>query len=124
MLLPAGFGLGALNDADEDDIDIYDSGSSSRRNRTAYETGDESRHHPSIRQKNVTGSQMNVPRVSPPRNNPDHCAHSPRPPTQSRTAPLQRFGNGEPVLVEFMLADTSVTDDKWHVLTFDTWLGD
>jgi len=124
MLLPAGFGLGALNDADEDDIDIYDSGSSSRRNRTAYETGDEIRHHPSIRQKNVTGSQMNVPRVSPPRNTPDHCAHSPRPPTQSRNAPLQRFGNGEPVLVEFMLADTSVTDDKWHVLTFDTWLGD
>jgi len=124
MLLPAGFGLGALNDADEDDIDIYDSGSSSRRNRTAYETGDESRHHPSIRQNNVTGSQMNASRVSPSRHAPPIALIHPVPTTQSRNAPLQSFGNGEPVLVEFMLADTSVTDDKWHVLTFDTWLGD
>lgn len=35
----AGFGLGALNDADEDDLDIYDTElkSSSSRNRHAYD---------------------------------------------------------------------------------------
>lgn len=34
-----GFGLGALNDADEDDLDIYDNTHSSRR-RLAYDHAD------------------------------------------------------------------------------------
>lgn len=34
----AGFGLGALNDADEDDLDVYDVGFDSARNRLAYDT--------------------------------------------------------------------------------------
>ncbi len=38
-LFAAGFGLGALNDADEDDLDVYD-GTSSMRNRVAYDIAD------------------------------------------------------------------------------------
>jgi len=34
----AGFGLGALNDADEDDLDVYDADFDSARNRLAYDT--------------------------------------------------------------------------------------
>ena len=34
----AGFGLGALNDADEDDLDVYDADFGSARNRLAYDT--------------------------------------------------------------------------------------
>lgn len=66
-LLPAGFGLGALNDADEDDVDIYDPGPSSRRNLTAYEAGDENRHHTSMSKKSVSQSQVNASSVSPSR---------------------------------------------------------
>lgn len=33
----AGFGLGALNDADEDDLDVYDGGPSSNRRLQAYD---------------------------------------------------------------------------------------
>ena len=36
----AGFGLGALNDADEDDLDVYESGFPSSKNRVAYEDVD------------------------------------------------------------------------------------
>ncbi|KAF9646493.1 hypothetical protein BDM02DRAFT_3156522 [Thelephora ganbajun] len=94
--ISAGFGLGALNDADEDDVDIYDPGPSSRRNLTAYETGDENSYHHSISQKSDPGPHMNASRP--------------------RNTPLQRFRNGEPVLPEFVLAGTPVTDDKWYPL--------
>lgn len=40
-ILVAGFGLGALNDADEDDIDIYDMDLKATRNRLAYDA----QHH-------------------------------------------------------------------------------
>ena len=46
----AGFGLGALNDADDDDLDVYDSGiGSSARSRVAFDAtlGDDD-HHISI----------------------------------------------------------------------------
>lgn len=36
----AGFGLGALNEADEDDLDVYDGGSVNTRNRLAYDVID------------------------------------------------------------------------------------
>lgn len=39
--LVAGFGLGALNDADEDDLDIYDSGTNRSHSKTAYELGND-----------------------------------------------------------------------------------
>ena len=60
-----GFGLGALNDADEDDIDVYDPGPSSRRNLTAYEAGDENRRHRSTFQREVPQSQTSTFSVGP-----------------------------------------------------------
>jgi hypothetical protein len=33
----AGFGLGALNDADEDDIDVYDGGHNTSKTKIAYD---------------------------------------------------------------------------------------
>jgi len=119
-LLPGGFGLGALNDADEDDIDVYDLGPSSRRGLTAYEAGDENRYRHSINRKSVPRSQTNAPRVSP--FGPIYIHNHYRPRIQSRNAPLETFGNGEPVLAEFVLADAPVTDDRWHVLALATYL--
>ena len=60
-----GLCLGALNDAGEDDIDAYNPGPSSRRNLTAYEAGDENRHHRSTFQKEVPQSQTNTFSVGP-----------------------------------------------------------
>jgi len=61
---PAGFGLGALNDADEDDIDIYDTGPSSRRNLIAYEDGDGNRYNHPISRRGGSGSRVNTSSVS------------------------------------------------------------
>ena len=36
-MIIAGFGLGALNDADEDDLDVYDRGMDQGSRRVAYE---------------------------------------------------------------------------------------
>ena len=43
MALPyaAGFGLGALNDADEDDLDVYDAGPTQTSRRLAYDVDEE-----------------------------------------------------------------------------------
>lgn len=87
QLPPAGFGLGALNDADEDDIDIYDLGASSRRNRTAYEAGDENRHRTSIGGRRVLESQVNASNVSPSRLTHEHDHYSS---TRSPKIPLSR----------------------------------
>jgi hypothetical protein len=38
---PDGFGLGALNDADDDDVDVYDNGLPQEGRRMAFEAGDE-----------------------------------------------------------------------------------
>jgi hypothetical protein len=40
-LRPEGFGLGALNDADDDDVDVYDNGLPQESRRMAFEAGDE-----------------------------------------------------------------------------------
>jgi hypothetical protein len=38
---PEGFGLGALNDAEEDDVDVYDNGLPQESRRMAFEAVDE-----------------------------------------------------------------------------------
>lgn len=75
-LRPAGFGLGALNDADEDDVDVYDSGPSSRRNLIAYEAGGENNYHHSIARNRGPGPQ-NTSRVSSHSFAPDHTLFTP-----------------------------------------------
>ncbi len=89
----AGFGLGALNDAEEDDLDVYEAGPSRRAsNRLAYDIdGDE---------KLPLGSRNHDRNRTPPR----------------QTAPLPDaavFHDGRPVLPGFMLADKALTEDIW-----------
>ncbi|KAJ3717704.1 hypothetical protein C8R42DRAFT_697566 [Lentinula raphanica] len=88
----AGFGLGALNDADEDDLDVYDSGSANVRNRLAYDgTDDHDRERSSLggsKSKSVSG------------------------PTLSSG----KFRDGGAVLPGFVLSDKPVMEDRWYPL--------
>lgn len=45
----AGFGLGALNEAEDDDVDVYDNGLPSAARRLAFEAGDEDDNRPSLK---------------------------------------------------------------------------
>ena len=47
----AGFGLGALNDADEDDIDIYDGGRNTSKSKIAYDIAERERDTAVLTQK-------------------------------------------------------------------------
>ncbi|KAJ3839385.1 hypothetical protein F5878DRAFT_535694 [Lentinula raphanica] len=90
--ISSGFGLGALNDADEDDLDVYDSGSANVRNRLAYDgTDDHDRERSSLggsKSKSVSG------------------------PTLSSG----KFRDGGAVLPGFVLSDKPVMEDRWYPL--------
>ncbi|KAF4569550.1 hypothetical protein EYR36_009345 [Pleurotus pulmonarius] len=89
--LAAGFGLGALNDADEDDLDIYELHSTHSKRRTAYDALD--------------------------RHDEDKTAVSQRGHDASRkTAGSQIFEDGKPVLPGFILSDKPVAEDRWFPL--------
>ncbi|KAF7289085.1 G-patch domain [Mycena chlorophos] len=94
--LAGGFGLGALNDADEDDLDVYDSGARTQdRNRTAYDIIDREED-----EKISIGSRAD-------RN------------VASRTRPAgstHNFQDGRPVLAGFVLSDKPVSEDRWFPL--------
>lgn len=90
--ISSGFGLGALNEADEDDLDVYEAaGATSGRNRMAYDIAhgdDEDRIH-------VGGSKPKRPAAS----------------TSS-----QYLRDGKPVLAGFSLSDKPVAEDRWFPL--------
>nr|GAT51423.1 G-patch domain [Mycena chlorophos] len=94
--LAGGFGLGALNDADENDLDVYDSGARTQdRNRTAYDIIDREED-----EKISIGSRTD-------RN------------VASRTRPAgstHNFQDGRPVLAGFVLSDKPVSEDRWFPL--------
>ncbi|KAF7371047.1 G-patch domain [Mycena sanguinolenta] len=93
--LAAGFGLGALNDADEDDLDVYDGGFVQNRNRTAYDIIDrEEDEKISIGGKAVSRSRSST-----------------MPATSTQT-----FHDGKPVLAGFVLSDKPVAEDRWFPL--------
>ena len=89
----AGFGLGALNDAEEDDLDVYDAGPSQRvSNRLAYD---------------IDGSEMLAP---------DGRNHDRNRATQRQTVPIPDavvFHDGRPVLPGFILTNKVLTEDTW-----------
>ncbi|KAI8996466.1 hypothetical protein BD414DRAFT_478086 [Trametes punicea] len=95
--IAAGFGLGALNDADEDDIDIYDSGPGLGRSRVAFDDtlGDDDQ-------------QISVGR----------SARRQRSARDSRVPHgiTQTFRDGTPVLKSFVLSDKPVAEDRWFPL--------
>ncbi|TFY83172.1 hypothetical protein EWM64_g843 [Hericium alpestre] len=82
--LSAGFGLGALNEAEEDDIDVYDSSARGERTHMAFDASDpdaEDRFALKRSQARAAGA----PRMM--------------------SAGLQRFDDGTPIATGFILAD-------------------
>ncbi|KAJ7132341.1 hypothetical protein C8R44DRAFT_773822 [Mycena epipterygia] len=94
--LAAGFGLGALNDADEDDLDVYDGGFAQNRNRTAYDIIDREEE-----EKISIGGKTDGPR----------SRSDTRPASSTDT-----FHDGKPVLAGFVLSSKPVAEDGWFPL--------
>ncbi|CDO68796.1 hypothetical protein BN946_scf184805.g5 [Trametes cinnabarina] len=91
--IAAGFGLGALNDADEDDIDIYDSGVGLGRSRVAFEGVDDEDQYMSIRSSARRGPSERE--------------------TRAPSGITQTFRDGTPVLRGFVLSNKPVAEDRW-----------
>ncbi|KAF8273088.1 hypothetical protein EI94DRAFT_1676992 [Lactarius quietus] len=87
--LAAGFGLGALNEADDDDIDIYDSASRAERTYMPYD---------STRDADESASLS--------KNKANHKA-------VGATTTQQKFSNGLIVLSGFVLSPESGQKDQW-----------
>lgn len=104
--ISAGFGLGALNDADEDDIDVYDGGSTSRTTRMAYDEIDDADADGHSRRRPLTLSSQHTNQL--PRN--DQSAG------QRPAGPIQRFNDGRLVLSGYALAETPIGQDEWYPL--------
>ncbi|KAF8902383.1 hypothetical protein CPB84DRAFT_1775955, partial [Gymnopilus junonius] len=90
--LAGGFGLGALNDADEDDLDVYDVHHQGSRHRVAYDhiggEGDET-----VQIGGRTSQQSK--------------------PMGSSLTSKQYFRDGRPVLTGFVLSDEPIAEDRW-----------
>ncbi|KZT69228.1 hypothetical protein DAEQUDRAFT_811463 [Daedalea quercina L-15889] len=98
--ISAGFGLGALNDADEDDLDVYDGSTGAGRggrSGMAYDAMDED------------DAQITMGPSSSKRRSQG---------TTSRAAPMitQTFNDGRQVLKGFVLSDRPVAEDRWFPL--------
>ncbi|GLB41621.1 putative protein of unknown function (DUF1604) [Lyophyllum shimeji] len=89
--IAAGFGLGALNDADEDDLDVYDGGLASHRRQVAYDTTD----HGDEDVVTIGG----------------RLERGKKPPVQPASSAAV-FRDGQPVLAGFALSDKPVAEDR------------
>jgi len=115
----AGFGLGALNDAEEDDVDVYDGHFDQGRTRLAYDASDREDNdkimitgRSSIRTRNKP-EMVSVPRRLPLfENNSDIYI------TKRAASSVQTFRDGTPVLSGFVLSDKPVAEDQWLVAQF------
>ena len=112
----AGFGLGALNDADEDDLDVYDSGMSRQtRTRMAYDVDEaEDDSLVSIGSSRTRASGRSHDAVSLIESL-AKCqlmdfSVKRKPPTGTQT-----FNDGRLVLSGFVLSDKPVAEDRWCV---------
>ncbi|KAJ7623714.1 hypothetical protein FB45DRAFT_926546 [Roridomyces roridus] len=91
--LSTGFGLGALNDADEDDVDVYDAGATQNsRNRTAYDIIDREEE-----EKISIGTRASAPATRP-------------------NSSTETFNDGKPVLLGFVISSKPVSEDGWFPL--------
>ncbi|KAG6902569.1 hypothetical protein C0995_014958 [Termitomyces sp. Mi166 len=90
--ISAGFGLGALNDADEDDLDVYDGGTISNRRREAYDIIE----HEKDDTITIGGKTDRQAKAS----------------VQSATS-VAFFRDGQPVLPGFVLSEKPVSEDRW-----------
>ncbi|KAL5492333.1 hypothetical protein ACEPAI_3780 [Sanghuangporus weigelae] len=85
--ISVGFGLGALNDADEDDLDVYDGGPSQTSRRLAYDADEDD-------EKNMMRKTTRTPRNAP------------------ISASRSYFSNGSPCLPGFVVADKPVSEEN------------
>ncbi|KAI5895592.1 uncharacterized protein SCHCODRAFT_02699468 [Schizophyllum commune H4-8] len=110
--IAAGFGLGALNEADEDDLDIYDSGAPAARRGVAYDIIDrEEEDEISISRRGQPRAQPQAQQVtSIPSWGTD--AHA----LKRSSAFTQTFRDGQVVLPGFTLSDKPVAEDRWFAL--------
>ncbi|KAJ7027942.1 hypothetical protein C8F04DRAFT_1115872 [Mycena alexandri] len=93
--LASGFGLGALNDADEDDLDVYDGGFAQNRNRTAYDIIDREEEE----KISIGGKADSRGRT-----------------TATPASSTHTFHDGKPVLAGFVLSEKPVAEDRWFPL--------
>ncbi|KZP01562.1 DUF1604-domain-containing protein [Calocera viscosa TUFC12733] len=95
-VISAGFGLGALNDADEDDVDVYEgSRAPVDKRRLAYAIDDEDDDRVLLDSKQPSRFQRPAP-------------------AQPRTVQTQfYFPDGRPVLPGFRPLDAPLTEDVW-----------
>ncbi|KAH7335550.1 hypothetical protein B0J17DRAFT_630573 [Rhizoctonia solani] len=103
--ISSGFGLGALNDADEDDIDVYDGGSISRTTRMAYDEIDDDDADGHSRRRPLTLSSQHANRPSR-----DNMSGG-RP-----AGPVSKFNDGRLVLSGYNLSEVPVGQDEWYPL--------
>ncbi|THH12066.1 hypothetical protein EW145_g253 [Phellinidium pouzarii] len=98
--ISAGFGLGALNDADEDDLDVYDRDSVRVNRRLAYDEDED-------KERIIISSRSKIARKDRP--------ISLKASTLNNQAAGRRtaFRNGVPCLPQFMIAEKPVTEDQW-----------
>ncbi|KAJ3979015.1 hypothetical protein F5890DRAFT_1095353 [Lentinula detonsa] len=91
--ISSGFGLGALNDADEDDLDVYDGGSVNSRSRLAYDaTDDHDGERFALGSSNLrSASGHNLPSSG-------------------------KYRDGTAVLSGFVLSGKPIMEDRWYPL--------
>lgn len=109
LLFLAGFGLGALNDADEDDLDVYDGGSNNIRTRLAYDTIDHGEDD-TITIGTRTGKARNIEAVSALYCRVTVVVYVLK---RSSLSSTTTFRDGRPVLDGFVLSDKPVAEDRW-----------
>lgn len=112
----AGFGLGALNDAEDDDVDIYASGygPSGRQRRLAYDDDEDEGERVILGKRRGLGRDNAKPEVSTLLH--PHVRVSQLRYHQSQASHVSStFHDGRLVLRGYVLGDKPVIEDKWYV---------
>ncbi|KZT43136.1 hypothetical protein SISSUDRAFT_1112218 [Sistotremastrum suecicum HHB10207 ss-3] len=91
--ISAGFGLGALNDADDDDVDVYDGGSRGGGRRLAFDEEEKDQDDHIVMGRPGQASQQET--------------------LNRRPASSSTFSDGRPLLPGFVLSDKPVSEDTW-----------
>jgi G patch domain-containing protein 1 len=99
------FGISALEEPDEDDLDVYGGDSSEHRNLVINEEEDEDYGIPGIRAKNPELLRKNDRQRK--------GLETPRPPETASATQNQTFSDGTPMLRGFVLASRLQPPDKW-----------